>query len=54
MSFLNNDPYWVDVAEFLQTHLKTEDKIIAPTEFEDKFPGMIYPYSTSGEVNNFD
>ena len=43
MLFPGTDSYWVDTASFLQKHVKNEEKLIAPIEFQEKFPGRIYP-----------
>ncbi len=53
MLFLFTDSYWVDTASFLQKHVKNEDQLIAPIEFQEKFPGRICPYFSPvrGEVN---
>lgn len=54
MSFPIHDKYWIDVADFVQAHIKnTERSIIAPSEFEEKFQGKIVPYSSSfsGAIN---
>lgn len=32
------DANWMEVAQFLRTHLKPDDKLVAPTEFVKQFP----------------
>lgn len=45
MSFLRDDSYWVDTANFVQEHLQSGERLIAPIEFSEIFPGKICPYS---------
>ncbi|MGB9715441.1 MAG: class I SAM-dependent methyltransferase [Thermodesulfovibrionales bacterium] len=42
-----NDRYWTDVVEFIKKHLKEGEKLIAPVEFEEKFPAIVYSYSNA-------
>lgn len=45
VAFPINDKYWLETAEFVKTHLTDNDRLIAPTDFEEKFPSMVNPYS---------
>lgn len=47
MSFPLNDQYWRDAADFVQAHIKNGEKLIAPSEFEAKFPEKTSPYSSA-------
>lgn len=46
MPFPSHDPYWVEVATFLDNHITDEDDIFAPNEFEYRFVHS-FPYSTA-------
>jgi FkbM family methyltransferase len=48
MTFPINDQYWINTVYFLQQRIQDGDKIIAPTEFEEKLTNVIY-YSLTGE-----
>lgn len=37
MPFPSHDPYWVEVATFLDSHITSNDDILAPKEFEYRF-----------------
>src|SRR5690242_3186385 len=43
MTFLNEDPYWAETANFLKSKVTTEHKVLAPDDFL-LFP-RIYGYS---------
>jgi FkbM family methyltransferase len=45
MSFPYNDQYWVDTANFVREHLQSNERVIAPKEFSEVFPGKVYDYS---------
>jgi hypothetical protein len=49
MLFPRGDRSWAETADFLQQHLKAEDKLAAPTEFMERFPEEFLPYSNSFE-----
>lgn len=54
MPFPINDNYWMNTAQFLQEHIKNEDKIIANSEFIEKIPNTIaYPSNWNTELNNY-
>jgi ubiquinone/menaquinone biosynthesis C-methylase UbiE len=46
-SFPLQDRYWNDTAEFVQIHIRDGEKMIAPDEFELRFPGKTVAYSIS-------
>lgn len=41
------DKYWVDVSDFLQTYIGDNERLIAPSCFNEKFPEKVIPYSLS-------
>jgi FkbM family methyltransferase len=41
MNFPNNDQYWINTLNFVKKSIKSGDKIVAPNEFEEKFPEVI-------------
>jgi len=53
MSFPNYDKYWAKTADFILKHIKNEEDLLAPIEFEEKFPGKIHPYSSRVDVSDF-
>ncbi|MBD2388195.1 class I SAM-dependent methyltransferase [Cylindrospermum sp. FACHB-282] len=54
MPFPINDNYWINTAQFLQDHIKNEDKIIANSEFIEKFSNTIpYPSNWNTELTNY-
>ncbi|WP_236721397.1 FkbM family methyltransferase [Trichormus sp. NMC-1] len=52
--FPNNDQYWINTVDFLQTRIQDGDKILAPTEFEEKFANVItYSVTRENSGNDF-
>ncbi len=45
MAFPLRDKCWTDVADFLRTHLRPNEQILAPVEFKEQFPGLALPYA---------
>mgnify|MGYP006424141681 FL=1 len=54
MSFPNNDKFWLDTVKFLNNYLKSEDKLLAPTEFGEKIDNVFnYSSSRADNANDF-
>ncbi|MBG1270759.1 FkbM family methyltransferase [Nostoc sp. WHI] len=54
MSFPINDKYWVNTAEFLQKNIQSENRVVAPDEFKEKFIGFIsYESIIQNSSNDF-
>lgn len=49
MPFPSHDSYWVEVAQFLETHINENDDILAPKEFEYRFLHC-FPYGAAHSV----
>ena len=45
MAFPHSDEYWLNTAKFVQKHIKSEDRILAPADFRQEFP-IAYPYAS--------
>ncbi|WP_017652649.1 class I SAM-dependent methyltransferase [Fortiea contorta] len=56
MKFPTHDKYWVDTANFLKENIQEGEKIVAPTEFAERFPGKTKSYSgvISQDGRNYD
>jgi FkbM family methyltransferase len=46
MSFPTHDQFWIDTADFVQSHIEDGEKMIAPTEFKQRFPMQTRSYSS--------
>lgn len=46
------DQYWLEAISYLEKHVSDTEKIIAPTEFSNIIPNIIYSYD-SWQVNRF-
>jgi FkbM family methyltransferase len=46
MSFPHHDRAWVEVAKFIKKHIRTQDIVLSPGEFEEYFPNQIWQYET--------
>lgn len=38
------DKFWCETADFVLSHIVGQERIFAPAEFEEKFPGRLVPY----------
>ncbi len=52
MSFPTHDNYWNETADFIKTHIDNGERLIAPSQFWEKFPGQILPYSQSSPIDH--
>jgi hypothetical protein len=46
VEFPEHDLAWVEVAEFVQQHLRDRDEMLAPAKFAARFPAQVLPYPT--------
>lgn len=52
---ITSDSYWISAVNFLQMHLKNEDRLIAPVKFREEFSGAYsYPSTQGKEAYQFD
>jgi len=47
MGFPTNDRFWMDTVDFLIEKVGNHERLLAPGEFNAKFPRKIYPYSST-------
>jgi len=50
MALSNHDKYLLDTAKFVEDHLLNGERLMAPTQFWEKFPEKILPYSASSLI----